>query len=45
MILRYFGNRTLLIRKELEKYLEAHPEVRRDAHGWKKFRSEARQEA
>lgn len=42
---RYFGNRTLIIRKELEKYLEAHPEVRRDAHGWKKFRSEARQEA
>lgn len=42
---RYFGNRTLLIRKELEKYLEEHPEVRRDSRGWKKFRSEARQEA
>ena len=42
---RYFGNRTLIIRKELEKYLEEHPEVRRDSHGWKKFRSEARQEA
>lgn len=36
---RYFGNRTLLIRKELEKYLEEHPEARRDLHGWKKFRS------
>ena len=42
---RYFGNRTLLIRKELEKYLEEHPEIRRDSHGWKKFRSKARQEA
>ncbi len=42
---RYYGKRTLLIRKELEKYLEEHPEVRRDSHGWKKFRSEARQEA
>ena len=42
---RYYGERTLLIRKELEKYLEEHPEVRRDSHGWKKFRSEARQEA
>ena len=42
---RYFGNRTLLIRKELEKYLEEHPEARRDLHGWKKFRSKTRQEA
>ena len=42
---RYYGKRTLLIRKELEKYLEEHPEVRRDSRGWKKFRSEARQEA
>ncbi len=42
---RYFENRTLLIRKELEKYLEEHPEVRREKHGWKKYRVEARQEA
>lgn len=32
---RYFGNRTLIIREKLEKYLEEHPEVRRDVNGRK----------
>ncbi len=39
---RYFGNRTLLIRKELERYLEEHPEVRREVHGWKRNRTQTR---
>lgn len=25
---RYYGNRTLIIREELEKYLDKHPEIR-----------------
>lgn len=42
---RGFGNRILIIRKELEKYLEEHPKVRRATNGWKKYKTEARQEA
>ena len=30
---RYFGNRTLIIRKALEAYLKEHPEERRETNG------------
>ena len=30
---RYFGNRTLIIRKALEAYLEEHPQERRETNG------------